>query len=66
MEIKDFKADGVVEILYSELVTLNLRVQALEERCSQYEGYLKQLNDNVQRNQGFVCVHGLPETIGNK
>lgn len=60
IEIKDFNAEGTVETLYAHLVTLELRVRALEERCNQYENYLKELNKNVQANQGFVCVHNLP------
>jgi hypothetical protein len=60
IEIKDFKAEGVVETMYSYLITLQLRVASLEERCTQYENYLKELNKNVQANQGFVCVHNLP------
>jgi len=57
LEIKNFKAEGVIEILYSHIVTLELRVKALEERNNIYESTLKQVIQSIQENKGFVCEH---------
>lgn len=57
LEIKDFKAEGVLEILYSHTVMLELRVKSLEGKIELYENTLKQLIKSIQENKGFVCEH---------
>lgn len=65
LEIKDFKAEGVVEILYSHIVTLELRVKSLEDRCEIYEDALKKVIKSIQENTGLVCEH-VKLDIGNQ
>jgi hypothetical protein len=64
LEIKDFKAEGVVEILYSHIITLDLRVKSLENKCDFYDTTLKEIIKRIEENKGFVCEH--VTVLGNK